>query len=182
MRTIYRHIMYHDNFGTKFLKIGQFTCLGVFILGLIYAVTTLLGLFSLKSPDEPISNPYFTIMELLIIVIAPLMAISMVAVHYYTASVNKIYSLAAVFFMFLMAGITSSVHFIILTVNYAGYEGEVSNFSFFFSFKWFSVVYVLDILAWDWFFALSFLLASQVFKAGRLEKLVRSLMIISGVL
>ncbi|MGZ8550656.1 MAG: hypothetical protein ACXWV2_08345 [Chitinophagaceae bacterium] len=174
--------MYHDNFGTKYLKMGQFTCRAVFILGLVYAVTTLLGLVSLKSPDEPIGNPYFTIMELLILVIAPLMAISMVAVHYYTTSVDKIYSLAAVFFMFLMAGITSGVHFIILTVNYAGFEGKISNFSFFFSFKWFSIVYVLDILAWDWFFGISFLLASRVFKSGRLENLVRSLMVISGVL
>ena len=43
-------------------------------------------------------------------------------------------------------------------------------------------MYALDILAWDWFFALSMLFAAPVFKSGTLEKTVRILMIISGVL
>jgi hypothetical protein len=44
------------------------------------------------------------------------------------------------------------------------------------------VAYALDILAWDWFFALSMLFAAPVFKAGRLEKTVRILMVVSGSL
>jgi hypothetical protein len=44
------------------------------------------------------------------------------------------------------------------------------------------VVYTLDILAWDWFFALSMLCAAPVFKVSRLEIAVRNLMIVSGVL
>ncbi|MGB9939853.1 hypothetical protein [Methanosarcina sp.] len=54
--------------------------------------------------------------------------------------------------------------------------------SLFFSFRWPSVVYTLDILAWDFFFALSMLFAAPVFKNGRLEKTVRILMIVSGIL
>ncbi len=42
------------------------------------------------------------------------------------------------------------------------------------------MAYALDILAWDWFFALSLLFAAPVFKAGRLEVAVRILMIVSG--
>ena len=52
----------------------------------------------------------------------------------------------------------------------------------FLSFKWPSVAYTLDILAWDWFFALSMLFATPVFRGGRLEITVRILMIVSGVL
>ena len=174
--------MHHDDFSSKYLKVGHFTCRAVFMLGLTYAVTTLLGFLSLKSPQEPIGNPYFTIMEILTILIAPLMAISMVAVHYYASPADKIYSLAALFFMFLMAGITSSVHFLILTASHQSQVDQISNFSFFFSFKWFSIVYTLDILAWDWFFSLSILFASPVFKTGRMERLARTLMIISGSL
>ena len=166
----------------KYLKVGQVTCRALFILGLIYAVTTLLGFLSLKSPQEPIGNPYFTIMEISTILIALLMAISMVAVHYYTLPEDKIYSLAALFLMFLMVGITSVVHFVILSLGSQGRVEAIPNYPFFFSFKWLSVAYILDILAWDWFFALSFLLASNVFKAGRREKHVRTLMIISGLL
>jgi hypothetical protein len=44
------------------------------------------------------------------------------------------------------------------------------------------VTYTLDILAWDFFFALSMLFAAPVFKAGRLETAVRWLLIVSGVL
>ena len=55
--------------------------------------------------------------------------------------------------------------------------------SLFLPYKWpSSVAYALDILAWDWFFALSMLFAAPVFKGGKLEKMVRILMIVSGVL
>ena len=84
--------------------------------------------------------------------------------------------------MILLAGLTTSVHFVILTVSR---QIEASGFTMaalFFSFKWPSVAYTLDILAWDFFFALSMLFAAAVFKAGRLEKAVMILMIVSGVL
>jgi hypothetical protein len=45
-----------------------------------------------------------------------------------------------------------------------------------------SVVYALDILAWDLFFGLSMLFASRVFLKGRLERILAILMIMSGVL
>ena len=50
------------------------------------------------------------------------------------------------------------------------------------SFKWPSVSYALDILAWDVFFPLSVLFAAPVFSGGRLAKLIRALLIVSGVL
>lgn len=174
--------MHHGNFNFKRLKIGKLTCRAVFILGVAYAVITLLGFFSLESPQEPIGNPYFTIMEIETILISPLMAISMVAVHCYASPADKIYTLTALFFMFIMAAITSTVHFIILTISHQGPISQLPNFSFIFSFRWPSVAYALDILAWDWFFALSFLFAAPAFKKGRREKRVRTLMIISGCL
>ena len=78
-----------------------------------------------------------------------------------------------------MCGITSSVHFVILTVSR---QLEANSVSWLLSFKWPSVAYTLDILAWDWFFALSMLFAAPVFGVGRLEQTVRILMIVSGVL
>ena len=49
-----------------------------------------------------------------------------------------------------------------------------------FSFTWPSILYALDILAWDWFFALSLLFASFVFTDGKLERAVRILLLISA--
>ena len=106
----------------------------------------------------------------------------MVAIHGYASPERKVYSLAAICFMFIMAGITSSVHFVILAVGHQVEYGETTGFSFLLSFRWPSVAYALDILAWDWFFAISILMAAPVFRRGKLEKIVRTLMIICGIL
>jgi hypothetical protein len=107
------------------------------------------------------------------VVTAPLMVIVMVAVHAYASPETKEYSLTALVFMILLAGITCSVYFVILTVSR---QIEATGFpwvSMFLSFKWPSVAYTIDILAWDFFFALSMLFAAPVFNKGRLEKTVR---------
>ena len=162
--------------------IGRAAAWAVFFLEVVYAFTLVLGFLSLKSPQDPIGDPYFTILELLIILIAPLMVASMVAVHAYAPADVKVYSFMALVFMILLAGISSSVHFVILTVSRQMEAAGLIEAPLFFSFKWPSVAYTLDILAWDWFFALSMLFAAPVFKAGRLEITVRFLMIVSGVL
>ena len=154
----------------------------VFGLGIFYAIVTTLGLLSLKSPLDTIGDPYFTIMEILSILISLLMAISMVAVHYYTSPVDRFFSLIALIFMFIAAGITSSVHFIILSLRqYLALE-QLQNVSFFFSFQWPSVVYALDILAWDLFFGLSMLFVAPVFKKERFGKNLKVLLIFCGIL
>jgi len=173
--------MHNSELHSTYGIIGRTTGYAVFILGIAYAFTTILGFLSLQSPEDPIGDPFFTIMELLTILIAPLMATSMVAVHYHAAPEDRIYSLASVCFMFIMAGITSSVHFVILSAGHQMKAAGLEGFQILFSFKWPSVVYALDILAWDWFFAISVLLAAPVFKAGRLEKTLRILMTVCGL-
>ncbi len=174
--------MSHEGFTPQHRAIGRAAAWAVFFLGVVYAVTTVLGLLSLKSPQDPIGDPFFSMMELLIVFMAPLMVISMIAVHAYAPREVKVYSLTALVFMLLLAGITSSVHFVILTVSRQIAATGLTWVPMFLSFKWPSVVYTLDILAWDWFFALSMIFAAPVFKAGRLEATVRVLMIVSGVL
>jgi uncharacterized membrane protein len=174
--------MSHEGFTLQHRAIGRAAAWLVFLLGLVYAVTTVLGFLSLKSPQDPIGDPYFSIMELLIVLMAPLMVVVMVAVHAYASPEVKAYSFTALIFTILQAGITSSVHFVILTVSRQIEATGLIWAPLFFSFKWPSVAYTLDILAWDWFFALSMLFAAPVFKAGSLETKVRILMIITGIL
>lgn len=152
------------------------------LLGIAYVLTTILGLRSLGSPAEPIGEPYFALMEILTLLIAPAMAISLAAVHGYAAPADKLYSRTAMAFMFLMAGITSGVHFVVLTVGRQLEPAQLTEYAWVFSFTWPSVVYALDILAWDWFFALAMLFAAPVFKGGKLERILRLLMIVAGVL
>ncbi len=167
---------------SAYRKVGRVASGTAFTLGVIYAIITILGLLSLKSSQDSIGNPYFTIMEILSILISLCMAISMVAVHYYASPNDKIFSLTALILMFITAGITSSVHFTVLSLSHNSQAEQLPIFSFLFSFKWPSVVYALDILAWDWFFPLSMFFAAAVFKKGRLQKSLKILFIICGIL
>ena len=169
-------------FSSTARRLGISSAVGVVVLGVAYAITLTVGFLSLTSPQQPIRDPIFSILEVLIIVMMPVMVALMVAVHAWAPSHAKMLSLTAVVFMGLLAGVTCSVHFVILTLSrQAAFAGQ-SWLPLFLSFKWPSVAYALDILGWDFFFALSMLFAAPVFGGSRLAALIRVLMIISGVL
>jgi len=172
----------HEGFTAPYRRLGRAAALAVFILTVIYAITTMLGFLSLKSPQDQIGDPYFSLMELLILLLVPLLIISMLAVHAYAAQAAKPYSAAALVFMIMMGVITSGLHFVILTVSRPIEAAGFASAPLLFSFKWPSVAYTLDILAWDWFFALSLLFAVPVFKDTRLERSLRYVLLASGVL
>ena len=174
--------MLHESFTPQHRIIGRAAAWAIFLIGTVYTVILVLGLRSLQSPQDPIGDPFLSIMEILILLMSPLMVISMVAVHAYARPEAKLYSLTALIFMILMAGISSSLHFVILTVSRPLAATELPLVPFLVSWQWPSVIYALDILAWDWFFALAMLFAAPVFKVGRLEKTVRLLMLVSGVI
>ena len=171
-----------EGFTARHRQIGMTATWTVSVLLILYAITLILGLISLKSHSDPISDPYFSLLEILILLMMPLMILVMVALHAYACSETKVYSLTALIMMILATAITSGVHFVILTISRHDEMNGMPWISLFLSFKWPSVAYALDILAWDWFFALSLLFAAPVFKSGRLELVVRSLMIVSGLL
>lgn len=160
----------------------MFSSFAVFAVLLAYVPVLVLGLLSLKSPLEPIGDPYFSLLELLIVIEAPLLVIVMVAVHAYARPEAKAFSLTALAFMIILTGITTTVHFAILTVSRQIALAGFSQSSFLLSFKWPSIAYATDDLAWDLFFALSMLFGAFVFKRGRLEKAIRFSMFVSGVL
>jgi hypothetical protein len=163
-------------------RLGICSAVGVVVLGIAYAVTLAFGFLSLKSPQQPIGDPMFSILEVLIIVMMPVMVALMVAVHAWAPSHAKTLSLTAVIFMGLLAGVTCSLHFVILTLSrQAAFAGQ-SWLPLFLSFRWPSVAYSLDILGWDFFFALSMFFAAPVFSGSRLAASIRVLMIASGVL
>lgn len=174
--------MNNENLAPLPNKLGQITCWMVFVLGVFYAIITTMGLLSLQSPQDSIGNPYFTIMEILSMLISLLMVFSLIAVHYYTELSDRFYSFAALLLICITTGITSCVHFTILSVSHTTAAEHLQNLPFFFSFKWPSVVYALDILAWDWFFGLSMLFVAPVFKKNRFEKNLQRLLIVTGVL
>ena len=153
-----------------------------FVVNEAYAITSGLGYLSVKAPSDPISDPYLSIMSLLIVLMAPFIVLAIVAVHTYAAAEYKPYSLAALAFMILLAGITSTVNFALFAVARQPTPTPSLWVSSFVSSGWPPLPQALDFFAWDWFFALSMLLAAPVFRGGRLENAVRVLMFITGVL
>lgn len=151
-------------------RLGIFSGAGVLVLGVAYAITLAIGLLSLTSAQLPVGDPMFSILEVLIIIMMPMMVALMVAVHAWAPSHAKTLSLTAVLFMGLLAGVTCSLHFVILTLRRQTAFAGQSWLPLFLSFKWPSVAYALDILAWDFFFALSMLFAAPVFEGSRLGR------------
>lgn len=114
---------------------------------------------------------------------APFMVVLMVEIHAYAPPSDKSLSLAALIFMGILSCITYSVHFLVLFVSR---QIELSTnlpwLIYFFFFRWSSVIYALDILAWDLFFSLSMFFAAPIFHGDKLKLSVRILMVTSGVL
>ncbi|HEX9161287.1 MAG TPA: hypothetical protein VF980_06230 [Thermoanaerobaculia bacterium] len=91
-------------------RLGILSAVSVVVVEVAYAVTLVVGFLSLQSPQQPIGDPMFSILEVLIIVMMPVMVMLMVAVHAWAPSHAKALSLSAVVFMGLLAAVTSSVH------------------------------------------------------------------------
>jgi hypothetical protein len=163
-------------------RLGLVSAMGTVLLSVIYAVVLIAGLLSLQSPQQPIGDPPFAILEILIILTMPLMVALMVAVHSGAPAEAKVFSMMALIFMSLLAGLTVSVHFVLLTVGRQSAFAGLSWMPLFLSFTWPSIPYALDILAWDVFFALAVLFAAPVFSGNRLAASIRALMTASGVL
>jgi hypothetical protein len=163
-------------------RLGIVSAATVAALLLAYAVTLAAGFASLESRDEPIGDPYFALLELLIILMMPAMVLLMAAVYAWAPAHRKILGLVSLVFMAITAALTCTVHVAILTLSRQADVAQHEYLPRLLSFEWPSLAYALDILAWDFFFALSMLFASGVFSGSRLARSIRAAMLLSGVL
>lgn len=163
-------------------RLGLFSAGMTAVLLVAYAITLGLGIWYLPSPDQPIGNPMFTLLEILIILLMPVLISLMVAVYAWSPSRVKVYSFIAIIFMSLLAVLTGSLHFVILTTSRHAAFADSPWLPMLFEFKWPSVAYALGILAWDVFFPLSMFFAAAVFKGSRIARRIRLAMIVSGAL
>jgi hypothetical protein len=162
--------------------VGIVAGLGLAALTLLYDVTLALGFAALRSPADQVPDPYFTALELLILAIGPAFVTLTAAVHVWTPLAAKVFTLTALAFAAISAGLTSTVHFMILIVSRERAFAQAPWLPLLISFRRPSIACVLDILAWDVFSALSVLFAQQAFVSGRLERSIRVLLITSAVL
>lgn len=179
--------MIHDvkprtTFTVAVRRLGIASSIAVCALDVLYAVVLGAGLLSLRVSSEPIGDPYFTVMELLILVLMPLFVSMMVALQQWADPARRVHGTIAVVFTALLAGVTSSVHFVVLTVSRSPSVADLGGAPLLLAFEWPSVVYALDVLAWDLFFPLAAFAAAAVLSGDGLARWARLLMFTSGVL
>jgi len=189
-RVVFTMITFSSNDAAT--KIGVVASYTTSLFLSVYVIVTFAGLASLESSDDPIGDPYFSIMELLILCTMPPMLVSFDALHEKVTGGNQIAAVAdlccrqAYTLLAISTGITSVVHAAAMTAHRSD---QIQNsmgdalFDSFFAFEWPSIVYVLDILAWDWFFGLAMVLAAISIPWGcKLEKALRVAMLLDGTL
>ncbi len=164
------------------LRIGSRSGFAVAALGVAYAAVLAIGLAMLPSPDHPIPDPWFTAMELLILFIAPSMVGLAVGLHGWVDAQRKPLATLALVFLALCTAVTCCVHFAILTLGRHPAFADERWQSLVFSFRWPSVAYALDILAWDVFFALGALFAAFAVHGPGLARFARLLLFGSAAL
>lgn len=160
-------------------KAGSWVAVATFMLMIAYAAVTIAGFVSLAEPDAPIRDPYFTTMEMLILLLAPTLVLLMVVIRERAEPERMLAATAALVFVAMAATITSAVHFSVLTLGRQPAFAEAEEL---FAFRWPSLAYALDILAWDIFFALSAFFAALVFRGPGLSRWVRWTFLMSALL
>lgn len=153
-------------------NVGMWSAFGMFTVGIFYIFTVAIGMYSVGF-TQPIVDPILGIMEVLTLVTAPLLVILMCAIHRTSSQDQKIHSLIALAFAILVAGLTGTVHFVGLTIlRQTGMEGI----------EWPSIIYAVELLAWDVFLGLSLLFAAPVFQGEGLRRDIRISLTIVGAL
>lgn len=132
---------------------AYFSGLVVIALHLAYAAVTIGGFLALEHPDTPISDPWFAMMEVLIIGLGPPVLVFLAALgHVETA--RRPWFLAAAIMAGIAFSLSASLHIVLLVIG-RGHPMAVEGALL--AFTWPSVAYAIDILAWDWFFACAML-------------------------
>lgn len=166
-------------YSSQIRTLGIWSAALVVALQFAYGATLVGGLLALSTPEQQIPDPYFTIMEVLILcLISPLVAL-FVALHLSAPEDRRAFSLLALIFIIPVVSLTGCVHFLVLTLSRLP---QFADQPLAFSFTWPSVIYAIDILAWDMFFAIAVLFAALIFPGPGLNTLIRVLLIVSGML
>ncbi|WHU00853.1 MULTISPECIES: hypothetical protein [unclassified Sphingomonas] len=134
-------------------------------LSLAYLLVLAIGLATLPERDAPIGQPWFGAMEILILLLVPFLLGLATAVR--GTGLAPRFTRPALPLMAAALALTSVVHLSILAL---GAED---------AFAWPSLPYMLDILAWDGFFAVAVLLMAPAFRG---EVTIYRLLLGSGAL
>jgi hypothetical protein len=153
-------------------RLGFLSSIGLVLVGVAYVVVVGLGVAQ-AGLDKPIVDPTLAVMEAITLLSAPLVVILMAAVCGLASPERKVFGVLALVFGAIMAGLTSSVHFVALT------SGRQTDFQ---TLAWPSTLYAVELLAWDVFLGLALVFAAPVFTGSGRRARARWLLVATGVL
>ncbi|MAT39145.1 MAG: hypothetical protein CL946_06040 [Ectothiorhodospiraceae bacterium] len=151
-------------------RIGYFSTLGLFLVGIAYIVVVTIGICEAGSED-PIVDPVLAVMEALTLLSAPIIVAATAAIMETASRERKVFGIIALVFAGIMAGLTSAVHFVALT------SGRQTDFAVL---EWPSTLYAVELLAWDFFLGLSLLCSACVFNGTGIRAAVRWSLLAAG--
>lgn len=134
-------------------RLVRWSGLAVIALHLAYAAATIAGFLSLGAADEPIADPWFAMMEWLIILIGPPVLVFLTGLGSLGVE-GRVWSLVAVALAAMTFALSAGLHAVLLVI---GRDHALVAVGGLLSFTWPSAAYAIDILAWDGFFALALL-------------------------
>lgn len=150
-----------------------------FMLGIAYVVAIVGGFVSNRNLRDPVKGPYLVVAEVMILVMAPVLLALSVAIHYNTSVDEQPLTLISLAWIAAAVTTTSIVHFVELAVARRLPSEEFPGHDRVFGFRWPSVFYAIDIVAWDIFFALALLFVAPTFDG---ETAVQVGLVASGLL
>jgi hypothetical protein len=136
-------------------------------ISVAYAAIMVVGFGSLGNVADPLPDPYLAVAELLILLMAPVMVVLMAALHACAPVHLRMFSTIAFGWMLVAACLTMTVHVVELVVARRVDPGAVPGFARLFDFAWPSMLYAVDVVAWDLMLGLSLLFAAFVFTGRR---------------
>lgn len=153
----------------------------LFGIGVAYAIVMVAGFCSMGSFSKPLPDPYLAVAETLILLIAPTLVMLMAVIHICAPERTRICSINALGWLLLTAGFTITVHLVELTVVRRISPDAIKGYQYLFGFRWPSLLYAIDVVAWDVFFALALLFAAPVFRVCGHRLLSNWLLVAGGL-
>src|SRR5262249_38823958 len=140
---------------TNARRIGMLSGTAIFLLSLVYVATGIAWVVGDAGRArigrlEP-TEPFLTVLESIIILIAPALVRLCGAIQAYAAPEKKTSGLAAFGFALLTAGLTGAVHFVQVTAVRAGTRTSMEAFALYDPDGRLTPVLATDLLAWDFF-------------------------------
>lgn len=169
----------HSISGTRqSLNIGKWSAWANVILFLCYDAVVISG----GAFQGQFREPFLTIAEALSIVGPIIVIVLMSAIHNCAPINSKIFSLTAFGWSLLLAGFTTAVHFVNLTLLKQLEPAQRIEFARFLGWEWPSMLYSIELAAWHMFFGMSLLFAALSFRGSGREKIVRIGFLVTGSL